>query len=174
MLSRLCLSLTLPLVLGGAPGDLPDGWKLLTSKEGGFEVALPGTPIKSEQRVKTATGQLDVTVFALEAGRDTTYVVSYSDLPADEVKPGRETKRLNFARDGAVANARGKLRSEKKITLDGHPGRELVIETRTDVVIRMRVYAVKQRLYQVVAMGPGAFHQSKDAALFLDSFRLLK
>jgi hypothetical protein len=25
-----------------------------------------------------------------------------------------------------------------------------------------------------VALGPGAFHQSKDAALFLDSFRLLK
>jgi hypothetical protein len=174
MLSRLCLSLILPLALGGAPGELPDGWKLLMSKEGGFEVAFPGTATKSEQRVKTATGQLDVTLFVLEAGRDTTFVVSYSDLPADEVKPGREAKRLNFARDGAVTNARGKLRGEKKIMLDGHPGRELVIETPTDVVIRMRIYAVGQRLYQTVAMGRGAFHQSKDAALFLDSFHLLK
>lgn len=174
MIGRLCLTLTLPFALGGVPDDLPAGWKALTSPEGGFKVALPGTPTKSEQRVKTATGQLGVTVFVLDAGRDATYVVSYSDLPADEVRPGREKKRLDFARDGAVANARGKLRTEKAIMLDGNPGRELVIETKTDVVIRTRVYAVKQRLYQSMAMGPGAFHRSKDVALFLDSFRLLK
>jgi hypothetical protein len=42
------------------------------------------------------------------------------------------------------------------------------------VVIKMRIYAVKQRLYQTMAMGPGAFFQSKDAGQFLDSLKLIK
>jgi hypothetical protein len=175
MIGRLCLGLTLPLVVGAVqPENLPPGWRVFTSKEGGFSVALPGPPAESKQRVATATGHLDVYLFLVEGKDGTAYVVSYSDLPADEVKPGSEEKRLDFAREGAVANARGKLRTEKKVELDGCPGRELVIETDKDVVIRMRVYAAKRRLYQAMAMGPGGFSQSKDALLFLDSLRLVK
>jgi hypothetical protein len=176
MFSRFWLGLTLPLMLGAAqPENLPQGWRVFTSKEGSFSVKLPGAPEERKQRVTTATTTLDVYLFLVEAKEEgAAYVVSYSDLPADEVKPGAENKRLDLARDGAVEKARGKLRSEKKIELDGFPGRELVIETPKDVVIRMRLYAVKQRLYQAMAMGPGGFAQSKDATLFLDSLRLGK
>jgi len=124
--------------------------------------------------VTTATGPLDVFLFIAEGKNDSAFVLSYSDLPAAEVKAGEEDQRLDNAREGAVDKARGKLRSEKKIELDKFPGRELVIETEKDVVIRMRIYAVKQRLYQAMALGPGGFAQSKDASLFLDSFKLIK
>ena len=43
-----------------------------------------------------------------------------------------------------------------------------------EVVIRMRIYVAGQRLYQTMAMGPRKFAQSKDVALFLDSFKLSK
>lgn len=174
MIGRLCLGLTLPLVLGAQQENLPAGWSVYTSKEGGFSMALPGKPAESKQQVKTATGHLDVYLFVVEGKADSAYVVSYSDLPAAEVKAGSADKRLDFAREGAVSNARGKLRTEKKIEIDGFAGRELVIETDKDVVIKMRIYAVKQRLYQTMAMGPGGFFQSKDATLFLDSLRLIK
>ena len=51
------------------------------------------------------------------------FVVSHSDIPADELKKGDEDKRLDQACKGAVDKAGGQLRGEeKKITLDGkHP-----------------------------------------------------
>jgi hypothetical protein len=46
MMGRLCLGLTLPLVLGAVQQEnLPAGWSVFTSKEGGFSVALPGKPV---------------------------------------------------------------------------------------------------------------------------------
>ena len=51
-----------------------------------FSVMLPCTPTEERQRVKTATGQLEVSVFLAEDKNDTSYVVSYSDLPEGEVK----------------------------------------------------------------------------------------
>ena len=174
MSGGLWLGLTLPLMLGAGHENLPAGWSVFTSKEGGFSVAVPGKPAENKQRVNTATATLEVHLFVVEGMKDTVYVVSYSDLPAAEIKAGTAEKRLDFARDGAVNNARGKLRTEKKITLDNHPGRELIIEAEKGVVIKMRIYAVKQRLYQAMAMGSGVFTQSKDAALFLDSLRLNK
>jgi hypothetical protein len=173
MLHRVCLGLTLPLALIGAqPENLPSGWRVFSSKEGGFKIALPGKPAESKQRVATATATLDVYLFVVDAKDGGAYVVSYSDLPADDVKPGSESKRLDLARDGAVSNARGKLRNEKEIKLDGFPGRELDIETDKGQRIRMRVVAAKQRLVQAMAMGAPPFTQSKDTALFLDSLRL--
>jgi hypothetical protein len=175
MLHHLCLGLTLPLVLSGAPAEnLPSGWRVFTSKEGGFTVALPGKPVESKQRVATATATLDVYLFVADAKDDGAYIVSYSDLPAADVKPGTEAKRLDLARDGAVSNAGGKLRSEKEIKLDGFPGRELDIETEKGQRIRMRIVAAKQRLYQAMVMGAPLFTQSKDTTLFLDSLRLGK
>jgi hypothetical protein len=175
MLNHLCLGLTLPMLLGGAqPENLPAGWRVFTSKEGAFTVALPGKPAESKQRVQTATATLEVYLFVVDAKDDGAFVVSYCDLPADEVKAGTESKRLDLARDGAVSNARGKLRGEKEIKLDGYPGRDLDIETDKGQRIRMRIVAAKQRLYQAMAMGAPLFAQSKDATVFLDSLRLSK
>jgi hypothetical protein len=175
MIGKLCLGLALPLVLNAAQQEnLPAGWIVYTSKEGGFSVALPAKPAASKQRVATATGHLDVHLFIVETKDDAAYVVSYSDLPAAEIKAGTAQKRLDHARDGAVDNARGKLRTEKKIELAGFPGRELIIETDKDVVIKMRIIAAKRRLYQTMAMGSGAFFQSKNAGHFLDSLKLIK
>jgi hypothetical protein len=165
-------TLTLPLLLG-ATQDGP-AWKTFTCKEGAFTVALPTTPTEQRQRVKTATGQLDVAVFLAEDKHDVSYVVSYSDLPESEVKKGTEKKRLDFARDGAVSKARGKLRSEKAIELAGFPGREVVIENDSEVVVRLRIFVVQRRLYQAMVVGPGAAVLGRDGAFFLDSFHLDK
>jgi hypothetical protein len=174
MLNRLCLGLTLPLMLAAQPQEnLPTGWRVFNSKEGGFAVSLPGAPAQSKQRVLTAAATLEVHVFAAEA-KEGAFIVSYCDVPADEVKPGSEDKRLDLARDGAVSNARGKLKREKDTKLDGHPGRELEIEADKGQRIRMRIIVANRRLYQTMAMGSAKFTQSKDVTQFLDSLRLVK
>ncbi len=165
--------LALPLLITAAQDGERAGWKAFVSKEGRFQVQMPTAPAEQKQRVKTATGQVEVHLFLAE-GSAATFVLSYSDFPANEVKAGDEAKRLDFARDGAVSSARGKLRSERKIDLDGVPGRELVIDGASDTVLKVRVYAAERRLYQLMAVGPGAILGSKESAAFLDSFRLLK
>lgn len=173
-----------PLVLGGgllgagllrAGDDLPKDWKLHESKEGRFTVALPGTPLESRQLVKTGLGTLEVTMLLLELRKENAaFVVSFSDFPEAVFKGGDDATRLDYARTGAVTSAKGKLVSEKRITLGRHAGRELLIENAKKEFIRTRLFAVDKRLYQTIASGPKAFVQSKEATVFLDSFKLTK
>jgi hypothetical protein len=172
MLGPACWSLTLPLLLG-AVQEAPS-WKSFTSKEGGFTASFPVMPEEKKQLLKTATGQMDVRVFLAEDKNDISYVVSISDLPAKDYKKGTEEQRLDFAREGALNSSRGKLRSEKKIMLDGYPGRDLIIDAENGSVIRLRLYAVGRRLYQVLAVGPATVATSRDVTFFLDSLRLVK
>ena len=44
-MSRLLLGLAVPFVLG-AGGELPKDWKPYHSKEGRFQVVLPGVPLE--------------------------------------------------------------------------------------------------------------------------------
>ena len=171
MMGRLCLGLSLPLFLGAAQPETPEGWTAYTTAEGAFTVVLPGKWSERKQQVKTATGQLSVKMVVATGRNDSAFVVSYTDYPEPEIKKGPVQKRLDHARDGAVVSAGGKLRSEKAIELKGHPGRDLVIDKDGATIARMRIVLVKQRLYQVMVLGDAP---AKDAGIFLASFALIE
>jgi hypothetical protein len=171
-MKRLIIGLAAPWFLMGAGGELPKEWKVHESKEGGFEVALPGLALETKQVAKTGLGTLEVTMLLLESKKDgAAYLVSFAEFPEGAFKGGDNDKRLDAARAGAVASAKGKLKTEKKITLGKHPGRELLIENDKGMV-RTRIYAVDQKLYQTVVSGAKAFVQGKDAERFFESFKL--
>lgn len=174
----LCWSLAMPLLLGVTQDDLPANWKTLASQEGRFTVALPGAHTLSKKKVTTATGQLDATIVVAEGRNDSYFVVSFCDFPLDEVKADSVEKRLDQACRGAVEKSGGELRgTEKPIKLDGkHPGREIVIEKKGEVIAKMRIYLVERRLYQVMVFGNGPVFapKEKEVGIFLDSFRLNK
>jgi glucose/arabinose dehydrogenase len=171
MLDRICLSLTLPLLLGAVQDGLPANWKTVEFPDGRFSVALPDGYTKKNQKVNTAAGSLEVTMVVGEGSKDTLFVVSYCDYSKADLEKGGIAKRLDYARDGAVNSAGGKLRQEMEINLDRHPGRDLVIEKDGEVVVRTRIYLVENRLYQVMTLGNVP---AKEARAFLDSFRLIK
>lgn len=175
MITRLCLGLALPLVLGAAQDNVPNDWKPFTSKDGGFTVVLPAAgPNEGKRSVKTPAGTIEVTYYLVEVKDKGSYVVTFAEYPEEALKGGTEDKRLDNARDGAVQSAKGKLKSEKKIMLGDHPGRELLIESEAMGSVRTRIYAVKTRLYQTLAAGVPAFLQAKETGQFLDSFKLEK
>lgn len=167
-----CWTLALPLLLGAGQDDLPAGWKTVAPKGAGFSVAMPAAPTEKKQKVPTATGTLEVVMQVADGRNDSLFVVSYCDFPGPELKKAEVDKRLDQARDGALASARGKKRSEEPIKLGGHAGREIVIEKDGEVVVKMRIFLVKNRLYQVMVLGNGPVFASKDVGVFLDSFRL--
>ena len=169
-----CWTLALPLLLGAAQDELPANWKVAAPKDAGFSAKMPGTPTEKKQQVKTATGQLSVTLYIAEGRNESLFVVSYTDYSEADLKKAPVDKRLDQARDGAVEKSGGKLRGEKKIELDGQPGREIVIENNGEVIAKMRIYLVQRRLYQVMVLGNEPTFKSKDVGTFLDSFRVIK
>ncbi|MSQ94007.1 MAG: hypothetical protein EXR98_05560 [Gemmataceae bacterium] len=175
MLGRISLSLTLPLLLGALQPELPATWKMVTSKDGGFKIGMPGKPAESKRKVLTATGHLDVTLLVAEGRNGAAFAISYCDYSEDDVKKRDLEKRLDHARDGAVSSSGGKLQSERIADLrDGdnlHRGRDLIIEKNGGIIARMRIFLVGRRLYQVMVLGTAP---TKEAGIFLDSFELNK
>jgi hypothetical protein len=158
----------------GAQAPASD-WKPFSPKDGSFIILLPDTPSEAKKSIKTASGTAEVSLFevAVKPG-DGKYVVGYSEFPESSIKPGTEDKRLDHARDGALASAKGKLKREKSLLLDNSPGRELNIEIEGKAMVVLRMYAVKNRLYEIVAAGSAEFVTSKETAKFLESFKLGK
>jgi len=150
-------------------------WKAFNSKEGNYEVQLPGTPRENRNSVKTSVGTVYVVLAVVPVNKgEGNYVVGFSELPEAVVKADSEAKRLDNARDGAIASVKGKLKSEKEVKLDGHSGRELDIEVGNGMLVRARFYAVNNRLYQVMAVGSRDLVGSTDTGKFLNSFKLVK
>ena len=151
-------------------------WKQLGTQQGGFFIMMPGDPKSDIQDVITAVGSLELHTYALDM-EEFSYMVSYSDYPSNLVRNADVEERLDGARDGAVDNVDGTLVGERKIRLQGHPGRELWIEATMDGekgLAQVRIYMVGARLYQVIAGGLKASFSESNAERFLNSFLLVQ
>ena len=150
--------------------------KEFKSEAGGFSVMSPVALMESSQELETEAGKLDLHLFAGQLD-DVGYFVSYTDYAPEIVQKGDPEKMLDGSRDGAVSNVHGKLVSETRITLAGHPGRELLIDAKPGDAppgtIKERIFMVKNRLYQVVVVAPKRRDIATEADGFLQSFKLL-
>jgi len=175
-MKNLIASCLLVLLLAAASAQTPiqAEWKPFTPKDGAFTLLFPGTPTEHKKTITTPGGPLEVLYFELDwPGDDGKFLVGYSEFAASSIKAGTEDKRLDNARDGALSSTKGKLKREKSLLLDKtYPGRELVIEIEGKATVLVRLYAVKNRLYQVVVAGTVEQVTSQDAAKFLASFKL--
>lgn len=155
------------------PADEQPELKEFASKEGGFKVIMPGTPEHQQFDTESDFGKGVLHMYSIQAGK-TIYGANYCDFPA-EIKKAPLKKVYDASRDGAVANLKGKLASEKEIKLGKYPVREIQIEVAEGKqLFRARVFLVEQRLYQVVVMGTKEAATSKEADKFLESFKLNK
>jgi hypothetical protein len=149
------------------------GLKEFTSKEGRFSILFPDSP--KEERVPDKQGRLLQIQFAV-GNKDGAYIVSYQDNPT-LAKAAKEevAKALLSAQEAARSAVNGKVVQAKEITLGkDYTGREYEFEmpVATGGVFRSRAYMVKDRLYQLIAVGTKDFAKSKEASRFFDSFKL--
>lgn len=153
------------LLAGGAE------WKAISPKGTRFSVNMPGQPTESSHAIKAIQGPINIRLYSLttKAG---SYVAGVTEHPETAFVAGQDQSRLDQARDGAVQQAKGRLRSESKIVVDGRPGREISVATETGHAVKIRLIADRHRLYQVMVVGSTRFLASPDAVRFLESFRL--
>jgi hypothetical protein len=163
------------LLLLTCPSWAQAEWKPFTPQDGSFTVLFPAAPTEHKKSIKVADGTVEAVLFeVLVPASDGKFLVGYSEFPEASIKPGTEDKRLDNARDGAVAATKGTLMGQKILLLDGYPGRELDIKIDAKTKVKVRLYAVKNRLYQLVVLGNDDLVGSKESEKFLASFKLLK
>ena len=147
-----------------------------TSAEGKFTIMAPGTMVESQQQVQTEAGAVTLYMFLHEKSDSEAYIASYADYDSQLTELVDPNDVLDGSRDGAVGNMGGTLTSETRITANGFPGRDLVISATVEgrtVSARMRIFLVKNRLYQIMGLEEGANGVSAAIVAYLDSFKLI-
>ncbi len=157
-----------------APGRADDAWKSFTSKEGRFSVLMPGKPQQQKQAARAGEKSIEVHIFSAAPAVDRIVYVTYTDHPKADVE-GKEEAFVEGTSKGNVATFKGKLVSDRKLTLGKgkHPGRDILVEMPDKKQqYRARIVLAGNRLYQVVAMGSAEFVKGKQADEYFESFKL--
>jgi hypothetical protein len=161
--------LPLLLVVGLLAGCGQTTWSEFSS------VLMPGTPTEQTQTQDTELGVIDVHSFTFEQS-GVAYLVGYNIFPAAVIEVATPGSMLDGARDGQVEAVKGTLVNEQEITMGAYPGRDLEIQIENSdgtASLRSRIFLVRDRLYQLVVVGPKGQSTSPDTTKFLDSFKLV-
>ena len=153
-------------------------WEKFKSEELAFIAEFPGTPEKSVQQIKTAVGELDMHMVAystVNTNDNAFYGIIRSDYPKEQFSDMSEEKIksiLDGAVNGAVNNVNGTLESDKKVTLNGYPGRKIKIKA-TGMEMFMNAYLVDNIMYiaQVISMEGSV--NTENLNKFLDAFDII-
>jgi hypothetical protein len=131
-----------------------DTWIPYESKEGRFTAKFPSKPLVRTQNVPTAVGTLKMTMYSVR-GPGMMIAVAIADFPPKLVKKRTQKQMFDGARDRAVQQVGGKLVKETKITVQGWPGRKLMIAKKAggQTLQMEQVFCLaKNRLYQAAVV----------------------
>ncbi|HZP59873.1 MAG TPA: hypothetical protein VFB27_06070 [Opitutaceae bacterium] len=143
--------------------------------EGHFVAKFPGAVQRGSQPVETSAGQVTMNMIYHDGGASA-FMVIYCDYPAGMVqRAGGPDAVCENASKGAVKNVNGTLRASSACQVGKVNGLEIIADVPAQKsVARIRFLIVKDRLYQVMYLGPVGSETSDAAKDFLDSFRLTR
>jgi hypothetical protein len=149
-------------------------WKELAPPRGGFRVMMPGTPRSEEKSQDTAAGKVETLKFMAEpkGKREAFMVMALGFPPEVGAALGGHEKLLELGRKDLVAATNGQVASERQIVQSGQTGLELEVLPAGGAIVKSRVFATGDHIYQVSAHVSKARVGSRDVEKFLDSFQL--
>lgn len=124
----------------------PVSWREFSQPEFGFSVRLPGEPFKNRVKVNPNDPRLDMHFWMAKGEGALIYQAAFQQLLAAPDDAAQIKILLDSFRDGVVSGAEGKVVSEKQITLDGNPGRELRVKAENMKGVA-RIYLIGSRIY---------------------------
>jgi hypothetical protein len=161
-------------LLGGGANIADADWQEVAPPDAKFRVLMPGSPRQETRAVGTTTLQ-QYTVD--RGGGRISFMVLFGHLSDGDVRAVPWEGRFDLALNGMLAEAPGsRLKSQKALTLDGHPGREFVVDVPSKGTAVTHIYGVRQggrNLYLVLgAAGPDYEPDAPPVAKFFGSLRL--
>src|SRR5260370_1318099 len=127
-------------------------------------------PAKDRKNPADRTGRPE-SRFLVDVG-DTAYIVAFDDYAPGHLTNANPSSVLDTAQDALLKALKGTLRQRRPATISGFPGREIVFDTPDHNTGKVRVYVVRNRLYQVWYLGPTGQEPRPDVDRFLNSFQL--
>ena len=140
-------------------------WKHYRYDADGFTAEFPTEPQAKENDSKTGTRYFS----QLENG-NLAYFVEVALLPANLNKTSQQI--FDDYSQGSAKEVKGQVKAVSDVSLAGNPGREFTIENDT-MVLRVRLYVVQRRLYQILVVGTKDLINSAETERFQNSFQLL-
>jgi hypothetical protein len=146
-----------------------------TISEDGFSLSMPGKPSKNDDTVPSAAGPLALRMYTLSKGYEG-YITGYTEYPDMVFNASEPEDLMDGAQQGAISNVEGEVSSQRKITVNGHPGREIVgTSPSKNIGFTARVILARPRMYMLVYTQYDKTKQmSADGKRFLDSFQITK
>jgi hypothetical protein len=146
-----------------------------TSKEGSFTVLMPGEPELRKVEQTASNGMKFLSQRYRGRYQGGNFGAAYMDVPgAVKMSEEERSKLLEGDAPRIAAALKAEVRSEKKLTLGKYPGRQIEIESKGGMVMRLRSYLVGERVYSLIVTGKKEIADSKEADAFLDSLELTK
>jgi hypothetical protein len=139
---------------------------------------MPDTPVESVERRDSPAGELKMHLSMVNKGLEGTCLVGYADYPDSFRNISADTV-LDAGAMGGVSHSGSTLVSKKRITLQGYPGMEVVMQPpEKDIpgggLAITRIYWVAPRIYITLAGGRNSSSNDAMMAKFHDSFKLRK
>ena len=147
-------------------------WAEYRPPGGGFSLEMPGQWNTEVMNIDTAVGQVKGYTATVEVG-SVGYMSMYIPYPPDAVRGRPIAGMLDGARDGAVANVHGRLRSEEKVMVDNHPGRQIIIDAPNDMVLVQKFFVLDAKLIQAIVGGHPGVEKDPDTIRFLQSLKVV-
>jgi len=157
-------------------------WYSFESVSGRFSIEFPQKPDTSSQVMKSPIGQLTMYLVIYEPKEtpddNFAYIVGHTVYPDSVINSEKKSMVDGFFRsavDGAVSNVKGKLLTEKKIELDGFPGREVTVDFQNgQAVILMKCFLVRNVMYILETISESGKENNTSSSHFYQSFKLKK
>jgi hypothetical protein len=172
---RRLLPILLIFILGSlAPASAQD-WVEFKPPGAGYRVEFPQAPKVQVQDVTTTAGMRHMGMATFESQRDgvlLSFMTTFPERP-NVYTGGDPQVLLDRLRSNAVSAVNGRLREEKRITVDGQPARLSVIDMPKDQVAVVLHVMRGDQLYQAVAVVSAGQENGADTQHFINSFALL-
>lgn len=146
-------------------------WRDFKQSEFGFSVRLPGEPYKETVKLNPNDPRLDMHTWMAKGEGSLIYQVAFQQLLAVPEDSEGVKLVIENLRDGLAEGIEGKVISEKQITINGYPGREIKMKS-ADLRAIGRLYLVGSRVYILNILTASGDVAQKDAGEFFDSLKL--
>jgi hypothetical protein len=140
-------------IIPALEADLSTSWKEFSSTEGRFKVQFPGTPQQSSG--SAGSSELIHNASYQSAAVYSAMYLDYSETPKDLIAIIEllDNLRLGEIESLLKDGLNPKVLSETTTSLDGYPGRFLVLEINNRIY-RRKMLVVKNRIYIITATAP--------------------
>lgn len=169
------LLLLLAVLSSVAPANAQK-WVEYKPQGAGYRVEFPQAPNVVSEDVKTNSGVRRIGAASVEVRRDGVSLTFMTPLPErpSAFTGGDPQAVLDRVRDDTVSWVNGRLREDKRITIDGQPARRSVIDMPQDRQVCVLLQVMRgDQLYKAIAVVSAGQEDGADTQRFINSLALL-